>query len=104
MRIKPDFSVLEAQRTTLADFEVMRMAYQYRQLDQEYMASFIAWQIARILETDKKGKPKIKRFEKLYDLKKEEREVRNPSLKSVKAIDKEAMRLAAFANKKQKGG
>lgn len=92
-------SVLEAKRTTLSDFYLLVKSYQYRQLDLEYLASFTAWQMVRAQAVDAKGKPVIKRFDKLFDYKKAERDLTPQIERPNPQIDRDAIKLLASANK-----
>lgn len=60
-------SVLEAKRTTLADFEVMQEAYMLRNIDEQFMTYLQAWTNAQVQATDKKGKPVYKKFKDFFD-------------------------------------
>ena len=65
-RYEPSMTILEAKRTTLADFVVIQQAWNMRQVDERFMASYVAWQTRIAQGFDKKN-----RFKDLFDYDKE---------------------------------
>ena len=60
-------TVLEAQRVTLAEFEVMSEAHMLRRIDEQFDIHSQAWAIAQAQATDKQGKPVYKKFNKFFN-------------------------------------
>lgn len=71
LRYYPQTTVLEAQRTTLADFEIMVDAYVLRNLDKKQELYMQAWAMAQVESTTKKGERIYKNFKDFFDYEKE---------------------------------
>lgn len=82
--------MLECRRVTLYDFYIMERAWELRTLDDRFMASYGAWQLATAQASDKKGRPLCKRFKDLFDYDKERKAITgvrmSPALLQKKAI------------------
>lgn len=70
-RMYPEMSMLEIQRTTLADFEVLIEAYSRRDIHNRFLASYTAFQVVKAQSTNKKGEYIYKTFNKLFDYEEE---------------------------------
>lgn len=70
LRYYPNMTVLEAQRVTLAEFEVMSEAHMLRKIDEQFVIYSQAWAIVQAQATDKHGKPVYKNFNKFFDYEK----------------------------------
>lgn len=73
-------TILEAKRTTLADYEVIAEAYRLKGLDDRFLASFTAFQNAKAQSSDKNGRPIYNTFKKLFDYEKELELLKNPNV------------------------
>lgn len=60
-------TVLEAQRVTLAEFEVMSEAHMLRRIDNQFDIHSLAWATAQAQATDKRGKPLYKKFNNFFN-------------------------------------
>lgn len=67
--------MLECRRTSLYDFYIMERAWELRNLDDRFLASYSAWQLATAQASDKKGRPLCKRFKDLFDYEKERKAI-----------------------------
>ena len=85
---------------TMADFEVLTKAHEYRQVDQMFLASFKAWQTSQAQATDRKGKPVHRKFSSLFDYEESLRRVRNGDRPERVIQDKTSAALVARANRK----
>lgn len=92
-------SIEDIQRTTLADLEVMRKAYEMRKIDDLFLESFNAWQSAVAQGTDKKGKPIHKDFKSFFNYEKEMQKLTKPKNRKTKNIDSKGLKLVANANR-----
>lgn len=63
-------TLLEAKRTTLAEFDVYAKSYAIRQVNEMNRLHQQAWLNAQVQATNKKGKPVYKRFDKFFDYEK----------------------------------
>lgn len=95
----PAMTMEEIQRTTLADLEVMRRAYEMRRVDDLFLASFTAWQGAAARGTDRKGKPIYKSFKDFFNYEKEMKKVAQPRRRKRMRVDAKGLSLAAKANR-----
>lgn len=80
-------SIIEIKRTSLADYEVLKMAYSLRSLDKHYFESFNAWQGAILNGRDKNSRPIIKSFKELFDYSKLENNIKGKVKELNKDID-----------------
>lgn len=67
MEMRPNMTVLEARRTTLADFEVMAKAHQKREFENLFNLHLSAWLHNQVKATDERGKPYYKEFQEFFD-------------------------------------
>lgn len=70
MEMRPNMTVLEARRTTLADFEVMVKAHQKREFENLFNLHLNAWLHNQVKATDKSGQPYYKEFQEFFDYEK----------------------------------
>lgn len=96
----PEMDILAIQRMTMADFEVMARAYELRQVDEMFMASYQAWQISQAQASDKKGHPIHKKFRSLFDYEDTLRKVKKGDAPEKTIKNRTALELAAKANRK----
>lgn len=92
--------ILSIRRMTMADFEVMAKAYELRQVDEMFMASYQAWQISQAQASDKKGYPIHKKFRSLFDYEDTLRKVKKGDAPENTIKNRTARELAAKANRK----
>lgn len=95
----PAMSILEIQRTTLADFEVLRQAHALAQVDAILLATVQAWQIGQVQATDKKGKPVYRKMQQLFDYDKQIERVRAGARPESGVKNRTGLELAAKANR-----
>lgn len=88
IKMYPAMTMLEAKRTTLADYEVLVDAYQQRQVNERFIASYTAFQIAKAQSTDAKGKMIYNSFNKLFDYEKELNQLKETEIKKSKKANK----------------
>ena len=75
-KMYPDMSILDIQRTTIADYEVLIEAYQLRKLDEELSIHLLAWQTVQEGASNKQGKPVYSKFSKFFDYEKRQKEIK----------------------------
>lgn len=97
----PEMDVLSIQRMTMADFEVLSRAYELRQIDAMFMASFQAWQTSQAQSTDKKGHPIHRKFKSLFDYEDSVKRVQGGYSTDKTIMDKTGTALAARANQRE---
>lgn len=68
-------TVLEAQRVTLAEFEVMSEAHMLRQVDRQLDIHMQAWANADVNQADKNGKAKYKYFKQFFNYEEKLKEI-----------------------------
>ncbi|MDL2310485.1 hypothetical protein LJC13_00735 [Peptostreptococcaceae bacterium OttesenSCG-928-C18] len=80
-------TVLEAQRVTLAEFEVMTEAHMLRRVDKQFDIHLQAWTNAQAQATDKKGRAYFKTFDKFFDYEKMLKKVKGEELLETNKIN-----------------
>lgn len=87
----PSMSILEIEKTTLAEYEVLLEAYNQRFIDDLFLKSYGAWQNNLLKSVDKNSKPVYRKFTDLFnydDFKKQKKEIKKADDKLLKMLEK----------------
>lgn len=70
-------SLDEVDRMTFREYRLLSEAHRLKEVDTQYKLNLLAWRTFAATATDKKGKPRYKRFDKFFDYNKALEEAQN---------------------------
>ena len=76
-------SLQEVDRLTIPEYELLMEGVRLKQIDSDYRNHLQAWLNFSAQATDKKGKPRFKKFNKFYNYKAELKKAKDGEKKSV---------------------
>lgn len=99
LRFYPNMTIKDAERTTLADFEVMLKAHQLRFVDKQLELHLSAWLNQQIKGTTRDGKPIYSNFQKFFNYEKLIREAGFENNTMQNRVDKGFLQQLSNINK-----